>query len=74
MRRVSIDLAANATATVLVGPNNSGKTSVMDALRLFVGTGSDAPNISLHDLLRDRHRDLSDPSNLLLALSLTQKP
>lgn len=57
LRRLSIDLAAANTTTVLVGPNNSGKTSVMDALRIFAGTASDTPKISLHDLSQTRHCD-----------------
>ncbi|MDD3182284.1 MAG: AAA family ATPase [Alphaproteobacteria bacterium] len=62
LRRVSVDLARGKTTTVLVGPNNSGKTSVMEALRLFVGTGqglSDVSKISLHDLSQQRHNDFA---------------
>jgi putative ATP-dependent endonuclease of OLD family len=57
LRRLSFDLAAGKTTTVLVGPNNSGKTSVMDALRLFVGTGPDIPKITFHDISQVRQRD-----------------
>lgn len=49
LRRVSLDLTADFPTTVLVGPNNSGKTSVMDALRLFAGSDADTKRISLHD-------------------------
>jgi len=58
LRRLSTDLAKEKTTTILVGPNNSGKTSVMDALRLFVGVGADNPKISFHDLSQLRYRDL----------------
>lgn len=65
LRRLSIDLAKGKTTTVLVGPNNSGKTSVMDALRLFVGVGTETPKISFHDLSQLRHRDLKRIETLL---------
>lgn len=58
LRRLSIDLAQDKTTTIFVGPNNSGKTSVMEALRLFIGLGAEAPKISFHDLSQLRHRDL----------------
>ncbi|WP_009960169.1 ATP-dependent nuclease [Verrucomicrobium spinosum] len=58
LRRLSIDLTKEKTTTILVGPNNSGKTSVMDALRLFAGVGSDALRITFHDLSQLRHRNL----------------
>ena len=52
LRRFSIDLTKDKTTTVLVGPNNSGKTSVMEALRLFLGTSGDPSRrrLSIHDL------------------------
>jgi len=50
LRRLSIDLAHGKTTTIFVGPNNSGKTSVMEALKLFIGNGVDTPKISFHDL------------------------
>lgn len=50
LRRVALDLTADLPTTVLVGPNNSGKTSVMEALRLFAGSDQDAKRISLYDL------------------------
>ncbi|MGC4015110.1 MAG: ATP-dependent endonuclease [Luteolibacter sp.] len=65
LRRLSIDLAKERTTTILVGPNNSGKTSVMDALRLFVGVGEDKPRISFYDLSQLRHRDLKRIETLL---------
>lgn len=49
LRRLTIDLAQDKTTTILVGPNNSGKTSVMDALRVFGTAGSKAPEVSFHD-------------------------
>jgi putative ATP-dependent endonuclease of the OLD family len=58
LRRISIDLAQKKTTTIFVGPNNSGKTSVMEALRLFIGPGGETPKISFHDLSQLRHRDL----------------
>lgn len=57
LRRLNIDLAEEKTTTILVGPNNSGKTSVMDALRVFGTTGSKAPEVSFHDLSQSRHKD-----------------
>lgn len=64
LRRLTINLADQKTTTVLVGPNNSGKTSVMDALRLFTKsrasegeTGTKMSGISFHDLSQLRHRD-----------------
>lgn len=56
LRRVCLDLTADLPTTVLVGPNNSGKTSVMDALRLFAGSDADTKRISLHDLSQTRLR------------------
>ncbi|QRI66068.1 AAA family ATPase [Shinella sp. PSBB067] len=67
LRRLSVDLAKGKTTTVFVGPNNSGKTSVMDALRLFVGVGAESPRISFHDLSQLRHRDLKRIEALLEA-------
>lgn len=59
LRRFSIDLTEGKTTTVLVGPNNSGKTSVMDALRLFLGTSRDPSKrrFSVHDFSLTRMRD-----------------
>jgi len=73
LRRLSIDLAEGKTTTILVGPNNSGKTSVMDALRLFVGVGADNPKISFHDLSQLRHRDLKRIEALLGASTDAEK-
>jgi len=40
---------------VLVGPNNSGKTSVMDAIRLFCHRGSEGRRrITIHDISKSR--------------------
>lgn len=59
LRRFSIDLTEGKTTTVLVGPNNSGKTSVMEALRLFLGTSGDPSRrrLSIHDLSQRRTHD-----------------
>ena len=59
LRRFSIDLTECKTTTVLVGPNNSGKTSVMEALRLFLGTSGDSSRrrLSIHDLSQRRTND-----------------
>ncbi|WP_242101931.1 AAA family ATPase [Lysobacter sp. M2-1] len=65
LRRLSIDLAKEKTTTILVGPNNSGKTSVMDALRLFGMTGAKAPDVSFHDLSQLRHKDFKRIEALL---------
>jgi predicted ATP-dependent endonuclease of OLD family len=67
LRRLSIDLAQDKTTTVFVGPNNSGKTSVMEALRLFIGPGGEIPRISFHDLSQLRHRDLKRIERMLTA-------
>lgn len=65
LRRLSIHLAKEMPTTILVGPNNSGKTSVMDALRLFAGDGTDTLRISFHDLSQLRHRDLKQIEKLI---------
>lgn len=65
LRRLVVDLAHGKTTTIFVGPNNSGKTSVMEALRLFIGSGTDNPKISFHDLSQLRHRDLKKIESLL---------
>jgi putative ATP-dependent endonuclease of OLD family len=65
LRRLSIDLADKTPTTVFVGPNNSGKTSVMDALRVFTGMSSDTMRISLHDLSQVRHKDFDRLEALL---------
>ncbi len=64
LRRLSIDLAKEKITTILVGPNNSGKTSVMDALRLFTkprasdgDSSAKISGISFHDLSQVRHKD-----------------
>lgn len=58
LRRFSIDLTKDKTTTVLVGPNNSGKTSVMEALRLLLGTGGPSRRrLSIHDLSQMQARD-----------------
>jgi len=67
LRRLSIDLAQGKTTTIFVGPNNSGKTSVMEALRLFMEYGADSPRVSFHDLSQLRHRDLNRIELLLTA-------
>lgn len=67
LRRLSIDLAQGKTTTIFVGPNNSGKTSVMEALRLFMESGADSPRVSFHDLSQLRHRDLKRIEYLLAA-------
>ena len=59
LRRFSIDLTEGKTTTVLVGPNNSGKTSVMEALRLFLGTSGEPSRrrLSIHDFSLKRTHD-----------------
>jgi putative ATP-dependent endonuclease of OLD family len=55
LRRVKIDLAREERATVLVGPNNSGKTSVIDAIRLFSHRGADErKRVQVHDISHAR--------------------
>ncbi|MCR6736586.1 MAG: AAA family ATPase [Afipia sp.] len=50
LRRFSVGLAKAKTTTIFVGPNNTGKTSVMDALQLFFGAGDDSRRrFSIHD-------------------------
>lgn len=67
LRRLNLDLAENKTTTVLVGPNNSGKTSVMDALRVFGTTGTKAQELSFHDLSQLRQRDFHRIERLMAA-------
>ena len=58
LRRFSINLTQDKTTTVLVGPNNSGKTSVMEALRLLLESGaSSRRKPSIHDLSQARRDD-----------------
>ena len=60
LRRLSIDLTRDKTTTVLVGPNNSGKTSVMDALQLFLESGGVSNRkFSIHDFSQVRRHDFS---------------
>ncbi len=80
LRRVSINLAAKKTTTILVGPNNSGKTSVMDALRLFTKpraaegeVGSKSSGLSFHDLSQARHRSLKRIESALPGLATAEK-
>lgn len=50
LRRFTIELAKDKPTTILVGPNNSGKTSVMEALALFLGSGTEGRRkFSIHD-------------------------
>lgn len=76
LRRLTINLADRKTTTVLVGPNNSGKTSVMDALRLFtkpraseVESGAKMSGVCFHDLSQLRHRDFKRIEAALLRLT-----
>lgn len=72
LRRVSLDLTADLPTTVLVGPNNSGKTSVMDALRLFAGSDADTKRISLHDLSQSRLKTLKRIEGRIAAAADTE--
>src|SRR3569833_2896766 len=68
LRRVSIDLTEKAITTVFVGPNNSGKTSVMDALRLFTSQPDDRKRkFSIHDIAHARRGDLKRAEKRMLA-------
>ena len=50
LRDITMTLPKETSTTVLVGPNNSGKTSVIDALRLFLPRlGEHPPRIAVHD-------------------------
>lgn len=73
LRRSSVDLAHGSTTTIFVGANNSGKTSVMEALRLFIGTGDDNSKISFHDLSQLRHRDIKRIESLLANEAIHEK-
>lgn len=72
LRRVSLDLTPDLPTTVLVGPNNSGKTSVMDALRLFAGADADTRRISLHDLSQSRLKAFKSIEARLAKLTETE--
>lgn len=67
LRRLTIGLTKEKTTTILVGPNNSGKTSVMDALRVFGTAGAKAPEVSFHDLSQLRHKDFKRIEVLMAA-------
>lgn len=73
LRRTSIDLAGQSTTTVFVGPNNSGKTSVMDALRVFTAMSSDTIRVSIHDLSQVRHCDFDRLQALLGQVEMPEK-
>jgi hypothetical protein len=51
-----MELADETPTTVLVGPNNSGKTSVMDAVRFFSDRGEDRKKVTIHDFSKRRRR------------------
>lgn len=51
---ISIDFEADQT--IFVGPNNSGKTSATNALRLFL----DKPSFSIHDFSSSRIREFNE--------------
>ena len=54
-RVADIALLENDATTVLVGPNNSGKTSVMDAIRLFSHRSREGrKRIEVHDISKSR--------------------
>ena len=72
LRRISLDLTAGLPTTVLVGPNNSGKTSVMDALRLFAGADTDTKCVSFHDLSQSRLKSLKTIEARIAAASDTE--
>lgn len=60
LRRFSVELNDSDTTTILVGANNSGKTSVMDALRLFVGSPAEGRNrLSVHDISQTHRRTIA---------------
>jgi len=51
-----------APLTVLIGPNNSGKTSILEALLLSHGIREIFGDLYVHDLLLDLHRVLGSRS------------
>lgn len=57
LRRFEVNLSSESPTTVFVGPNNSGKTSAMDALRLFTSPSSESARFSIHDISQARQRD-----------------
>lgn len=57
LRRFEVNLSSQSPTTVFVGPNNSGKTSAMDALRLFTSSSSESSRFSIHDISQARQRD-----------------
>ena len=60
LRRFSINLNDSDPTTILVGANNSGKTSVMDALRLFIGRPNEGKNhLSIHDISQKHRRTIA---------------
>lgn len=55
LRRITLNLAEDSTTTVLVGPNNCGKTSITDAIRCFTHYGSaDRRGFNIHDISKSR--------------------
>lgn len=59
LRRFEVNLSSESPTTVFVGPNNSGKTSAMDALRLFTCHASEGLrcSFSIHDISQARQKD-----------------
>jgi len=57
LRRFEVNLSSESPTTVFVGPNNSGKTPAMDALRLVTSPSSESARFSIHDISQARQRD-----------------
>src|SRR5450759_1253909 len=53
-----VDITLDASATMIVGRNNSGKTSIVEIFRKFFG--SDAGRFTIDDLPLSRQDDLGE--------------
>lgn len=64
LQDISIRMDRNAVATIFVGPNNSGKTSVAEALLLF--TGGDKKRFSIYDFSISCREQFASVERLIL--------
>jgi len=63
-----ISLLFNKGVNIIIGENNSGKTTIIDALRICLGYGKSDTNIYIQE--SDLHLNPSDPNEYNLTLFL----
>lgn len=74
----SLDLRLERDITVLIGENNSGKTSILEAMRIGLDTikSDKAVNFSEYDFYRDQQAtalDMCNPINLVFLFEETEE-